>query len=100
MSDVTVSVGGRNYTLACADGQEDNVRRLAGVVDGKIEAMGPNRSTLEAKSLLFAALLLADELDEARGAAPAPPRGGSRARSPRRPARTDRGRARECRIGP
>lgn len=72
MTDVTLSVGGRNYTVACAEGQEDHVRQLAGVIDGKLDSMGPNRSTLEAKNLLFAALLLADELEETRGkAAPA-----------------------------
>lgn len=66
MSDVKLSVGGRNYTVACADGQEDHVQRLAAVVDGKLGSMGTNLSSNEAKNLLFAALLLADELDEAR----------------------------------
>ena len=66
MSDVTLSVGGRNYTVACADGQEEHVQRLAGVIDGKLGTMGANLSSQEAKNLLFAALLLADELDEAK----------------------------------
>lgn len=75
MSDVTLSVGGRNYTVSCADGQEEHVQRLAGVIDGKLGSMGANLSSQEAKNLLFAALLLADELDEAKKApeaAPAP----------------------------
>ena len=72
MSDVTLSVGGRNYTVACADGQEEHVQRLAGVIDGKLGTMGANLSSQEAKNLLFAALLLADELDEANKE-PAPP---------------------------
>ena len=29
MSDVTLAVGGRNYTVSCADGQEEHVQRLA-----------------------------------------------------------------------
>ena len=66
MSDVTLSVGGRNYTVSCADGQEEHVQRLAGVIDGKLGTMGANLSSQEAKNLLFAALLLADELDEAK----------------------------------
>ncbi|MBX7481452.1 cell division protein ZapA [Qipengyuania qiaonensis] len=66
MSDVTLAVGGRNYTVSCADGQEEHVQRLAGVIDGKLGTMGANLSSQEAKNLLFAALLLADELDEAR----------------------------------
>ena len=66
MSDVTLAVGGRNYTVSCADGQEEHVQRLAAVIDGKLGSMGANLSSQEAKNLLFAALLLADELDEAK----------------------------------
>lgn len=66
MSDVALSVGGRSYTVACADGQEDHVRQLAGVIDAKLGDLGANRSSQEAKNLLFAALLLADELHDAR----------------------------------
>ncbi|MCA0977825.1 cell division protein ZapA [Qipengyuania flava] len=75
MSDVRLEVGGRRYTIACADGQEDSVRHLASMVDSKLAQMGANLSNNEAKNLLFAAILLADELDEAnkRVAAPAPP---------------------------
>ena len=54
MSDVTLAVGGRNYTVSCADGQEENVQRLARVVDGKLGSMGSNLSTNEAKNLLSA----------------------------------------------
>ena len=72
MSDVTLKVGGRKYTVACQDGQEEHIERLAGVIDNKLSTMGANLSSQEAKNLLFAALLLADELDEAQSA-PAPP---------------------------
>ena len=68
MSDVSLEVGGRKYTVACADGQEEHVQRLASVIDGKLGTMGANLSSQEAKNLLFAALLLADELDEAKRA--------------------------------
>ena len=70
MSDVRLKVGGRYYTVACADGEEARLRELAGKVDGKITALGSAASSNEGKNLLFAALFLADELDEAtRGAA-------------------------------
>ena len=74
MSEVSLAVGGRTYTLRCEDGQEDHVRKLAAVIDAKLSDMGTNLSSMEAKNLLFAALLLADELDEAKrgGGAPAP----------------------------
>ena len=39
MSDVTLAVGGRNYTVSCADGQEEHVQRLAAVIDGKLGSM-------------------------------------------------------------
>ena len=74
MSEVTLQVGGRPYTVSCADGEEDHVRHLAGIVDGKLAAMGANRVPGDAKNLLFAALILADEADEARRVEPLPPR--------------------------
>lgn len=64
MSNVTLLVGGRNYTVACADGQEEHVRKLALLIDDKLKSMGSNLSNNEAKNLLFAALFLADELAE------------------------------------
>ncbi|MFA6219819.1 MAG: cell division protein ZapA [Erythrobacter sp.] len=72
MSDVTLEVGGRRYSVACQDGQEAHVQRLASVIDSKLGSMGANLSSQEAKNLLFAALLLADELDEAQKQAPPP----------------------------
>lgn len=65
MSQVTLQVGGRPYTLSCADGEEAHVRHLASIVDGKLAALG-GLPPGEAKNLLFAALILADEVDEAR----------------------------------
>lgn len=74
MSEVTLQVGGRPYTVSCADGEEDHVRHLAAIVDGKLAAMGGNLAPGDAKNLLFAALILADEVDEARrNGAPPPP---------------------------
>ena len=68
MSEVKLKVGGRVYTVAVADGQEEALRTLAGKVDAKIAGMGQKVSTNEAKNLLFAAILLADELEEANRA--------------------------------
>lgn len=68
MSEVTLQVGGRAYTVSCADGEEDHVRHLAAIVDGKLAAMGSNLAPGDAKNLLFAALILADEVEETRQA--------------------------------
>ncbi len=72
MSDLTLSIGGRNYTVSCADGQESHVEHLASMIDGKLGTMGKNLSSNDAKNLLFAALLLADELEETRKVASHP----------------------------
>lgn len=66
MSEVVLTVGGRNYTLSCEDGQEDHIRDLAALVDTKLGDGVSQLPGMEAKNLLFAALFLADELEEVR----------------------------------
>lgn len=69
MSEVRLLVGGREYTVGCADGEEAHVTRLGEAVDAKLQQLGGNLTARDAQNLLFAALLLADELDEQRKAA-------------------------------
>ena len=70
MSDVTLSIAGRNYTVACAEGDEDRVRELAEMIGERLAGIGASLNTpMEAKNLLIAGLILADELDEAKKAA-------------------------------
>jgi cell division protein ZapA len=64
MSNVTLHIGGRDYTVACAEGEEAHVAELGLLIDDKIQAMGAGHN--EPRQLLFAALLLADELHEAK----------------------------------
>ena len=71
MSEVALHVGGRAYKVACADGEEGHIRHLARIIDGKMAGLAGNPGISEAQSLLFAALFLADELEDARNAAPA-----------------------------
>lgn len=65
MSNVTLSIGGRAYTVACADGEEAHVAGLGRMIDAKVSAMDGAASQNESRALLFAALLLADEVHEA-----------------------------------
>lgn len=65
MSNVTLQIGGRAYTVACADGEEAHIGALGRKIAEKVEQLGPGHS--EARQLLFASLLMADELHEARG---------------------------------
>ncbi|TNE31518.1 MAG: cell division protein ZapA [Alphaproteobacteria bacterium] len=66
MSEVTLQIDGKHYTLACAPGEEAQVLRLAGTIEAKLKQLGSNLSASPAQNLLFAALLLADELEETR----------------------------------
>ncbi|MFM5952793.1 MAG: cell division protein ZapA [Novosphingobium sp.] len=65
MSNVTLQIGGRAYTVACAEGEEDHVTELGRLIDEKMQTIGTGHN--EVRQLLFAALILADELHEARG---------------------------------
>lgn len=74
MAEVEISVAGRTYRVACRDGEEDNLRAAAGIVDSKSrEALAGLGALSEARQLLFASLLVADQLIEKKGGqAPAP----------------------------
>lgn len=67
MNEVKVAIGGREYAVACEEGQEDHLAHLASLVDGKLKSMmGDNLSPNESQNLLFGALFVADELHENR----------------------------------
>jgi len=64
VADVKLTIAGRPYDVNCADGQEMQLLQLAAVVDEK--ARGIQGGT-EVRQLLFAALMLADDAQEAKG---------------------------------
>ncbi|RED15349.1 cell division protein ZapA [Parasphingopyxis lamellibrachiae] len=68
MAEVTLNIAGHSYTVACRDGEEERLEKLGQMVDAKTvdaqNAVGGNLG--EARILLFASLLLADEADELR----------------------------------
>ena len=67
MSNVNLTIGGREYSVACAAGEEAHVAALGNAIDAKVRTIGTAPGQSETRNLLFAALLLADELDELRG---------------------------------
>jgi cell division protein ZapA len=75
MASVEVEIAARKYSVACRDGEEEHLRSVAAIVDSKAQdAAAALGSLSEARQLLFASLLLADELKEHRsGRPPAPP---------------------------
>ena len=66
MSNVTLSIGGRNYTVACGPGEEAHIEGLGRTIDAKLSSLPTLAGQSEARTLLFAALLLADEVHELR----------------------------------
>jgi len=69
MAEVQIKVGGRPYSIVCRDGGEDHLRTIAAHVDRKAaEARAAVGDVNENRQLLFAALLLADEIAESAAA--------------------------------
>ena len=67
MAQVTVSIGGRSYRLACNEGEEAHLESLAGDVDAKLEAMHEAFGEIgDQRLMVMTALTFADECVEAR----------------------------------
>ncbi|MDH7798503.1 MULTISPECIES: cell division protein ZapA [unclassified Beijerinckia] len=65
MAQITVTVGGRPYRMACADGEEDHLESLARVVDDRItELRGSFGEIGDQRLAVMAAISIADELSE------------------------------------
>ena len=74
MAEVDLIIAGRPYKVACRDGEEEALRSAARMVDAKSrEALAGLGSLSEARQLLFAGLLLADQLMEKRPETAPPP---------------------------
>lgn len=73
MAQVTLTIGNRRYDLACRDGEEAHLRALGSMVDQRAaQAARAVGEANEARQLVMAALLLADELNDMRVGAPDP----------------------------
>ena len=65
MGQVTVRINGYAYTLGCEDGQEGHLQAMASQVEQRIDgikAMGGQNG--EARLLVLASLIMADELHD------------------------------------
>ena len=77
MSNVTLEIAGRKFAVACAEGEEAHIAMLGRTIDAKLADMPHIANQSEARALLFAALLLADENHEMKnGGARAPAEAG------------------------
>jgi len=69
MSDLSITVNGRSYVIACEDGQEDHLARLADYIDKRVMEIAESVGQVgETRLMLMASLLVADELGDAYAA--------------------------------
>jgi cell division protein ZapA len=67
MAQVSVTINGRVYRMACDDGQEDHLVRLARELDARIGKLRESFGEIgDTRLTVMAALVVADELSEAR----------------------------------
>jgi len=65
MTQVTVTINGRQFRMSCEDGQEAHLRRLASDLDKRIEKLRTEFGEIgDTRLTVMAALTLADELSE------------------------------------
>ena len=61
MPELTVTIGGRNFTVACQAGEEHFLRTAAAMLDAEAQPLAASLGRLpEARLLLMAGLMLAD----------------------------------------
>ena len=66
MPQVNIVVNDHVYTVACDEGQEDHLRRLGELIDHRVRKLIASVGQMgDARLILMAALVLADELGEA-----------------------------------
>ena len=67
MAQVTVKINGYTYTVGCEDGQEEHLNAMSAQVESRVEsikALGSQSG--EARLLVLASLLMADEIHDLR----------------------------------
>jgi cell division protein ZapA len=67
LAQVTIEINGRPYIVGCEDGQEGNLRELAALFDAQVRQVAAEVGNLgETRLFLMGALLMADELADAK----------------------------------
>lgn len=66
MNRVKIQIGPRSYQIACDPADEEKVRKFGALIDENYAKLGTARAAQEADNMVFAALFMADELDETR----------------------------------
>jgi len=67
MSQINLNINGRDYLIACEDGEEKHLAFLAQYINQQVEGLVESVGQVgEARLLLMAALMIADELAETK----------------------------------
>lgn len=65
MAEVTVTINNRSYPVACEDGQEEHITRLASYLDMRVQELIKGVGQIgDAHLMVMAGLTVADELSE------------------------------------
>ena len=68
MAQITIQVNDRPYLVGCEDGQENHLRELAKLLDGYVRQLTGEVGQLgETRLFLMGALMMADDLADAKG---------------------------------
>ncbi len=67
MGQVSITINGRNYQVACDDGQESHLIKLANFLNDRVEELSGTMGQIgDNRILLMASLLIVDELFDAK----------------------------------
>jgi cell division protein ZapA len=73
MAQVVLKINGFTYTLGCPDGQEANLQALGAELDARVTSIKAQVGNLgEARLLVMAGIMLADELADLKRDGPQP----------------------------
>ena len=66
MSQLDIQINGRSYNIACDDGQEEHLQKLGRFYGDRVEELASAMGQVgEARLMLMAGLMVADELSDA-----------------------------------
>ncbi|WP_294643182.1 cell division protein ZapA [uncultured Aureimonas sp.] len=68
MPQIAVTIDGKTYRMACAEGEEEHLLGLGAGLDARVSQLRGSFGEIgDLRLMVMAALMVADELDEAKG---------------------------------
>ena len=65
MPDIEVSIGGRDYLVGCADGQQNQIKGLAETLDQRVQGLSKALGDIgDSRLLVITGLMLLDEMGD------------------------------------